>query len=695
MKRVSPVGQGGRANRGVLSPSSTRDPFRSALVGLVALKAAGLILVFDHGGLVAFDLPKSLFSRGVEWLTGGVLVILFLRYGLAVLPATRLHYLVFAFLVMNAVAALLSPNTYVAVYGERGRYLGLTFLADMAVLYVATAVGFRGLRDWAVLAGAVAIATLASMGYGLIQLLAKDPFLWSDDPTTRPFSTLGNPDMFGHLLSAGVAAGLAVAALGPTGRIGMLTRAAAATLAAAMLLLSAFVATRAFLLGIFAALATLAVVYVRWRGLDRSTIARLAVTGAVLLVALTGVLLATPLGERARATLQQVANRDRLLIYESAVRAIGDRPLIGYGPNGFAVVYPKYRQPESILLAGPDVGQSDTHSWVLETAASVGLPGVAIFLGILGVACGILLRRMHEAPLLAGTSIVVLASYLGHGLVSVGTIGVAWVPWMALGAAASLTPTIEIAPRSVHLFGRSLILAVAVAGALSGMRAWQANQDVRDAAVAWRAGRYEAAATRAASAVARDDGRADHWNWLGLARDGRNEVRAAGDAFEQAAARAPHRAVYWENLALVRVRQAAAGDLSSGGADAALNAAKRAVEVDPNRPAANGTLGEVAEAVGEHELALRSIVYSMRLFPGAGIYDRVAVSAALAMSDSALARSLLEQAIRDRDVASLRVAAAQLAIRLNETDAARVHAMRALELEPGNADARAILAQLN
>ena len=43
-----------------------RDRVRHALVATVAVKIAGLLLVVDVLGLQAFDLPKSLFSRGLE-----------------------------------------------------------------------------------------------------------------------------------------------------------------------------------------------------------------------------------------------------------------------------------------------------------------------------------------------------------------------------------------------------------------------------------------------------------------------------------------------------------------------------------------------------------------------------------------------------------------------------------------------------
>ena len=82
------------------------DPFdssriRQLLVGLVAIKIFGLVLIFDVSGLQAFDFPKSLFSRATEWLLVGELIAAVAFYGPAILPRTRLHLAVAAFLLAN------------------------------------------------------------------------------------------------------------------------------------------------------------------------------------------------------------------------------------------------------------------------------------------------------------------------------------------------------------------------------------------------------------------------------------------------------------------------------------------------------------------------------------------------------------------------------------------------------------------
>lgn len=55
-------------------------------MAVVTLKIAGVVLVFDPVGLQSFDYPKSLLSRGTEWILVGLVLLAVLRFGTAVVP---------------------------------------------------------------------------------------------------------------------------------------------------------------------------------------------------------------------------------------------------------------------------------------------------------------------------------------------------------------------------------------------------------------------------------------------------------------------------------------------------------------------------------------------------------------------------------------------------------------------------------
>jgi hypothetical protein len=218
--------------RGTVLPAAAEDDFdssalRRALVLLVAVKVAGLILLFDPTGADPF-LGKSVFSQGTAVLIAAVLALTLFRYGPAVIPRTRVHFALIVFVVANVISALVADSSYVAIFGEQDRYLGLTFVADMAILYLGVAVSFRRAADWQKLAVAIATAVLLSVVYADLQRLGFDP-LSQAIGQRRTSGTLGDPDELGRLLALVFGGALGVAAFMDSHR--RLPRVAAAAVA--------------------------------------------------------------------------------------------------------------------------------------------------------------------------------------------------------------------------------------------------------------------------------------------------------------------------------------------------------------------------------------------------------------------------------------------------------------------------------
>lgn len=663
---------------------------RRVVVVLVALKIAGVLVLFDPIGFQTFDSPKSLFSRAMGWLLAAAIALLLMRFGAGIVPRTRLHLLVLALLAANGLAALFAENHYLAVFGERSRYLGLTFLFDMAVLYAAVAIAFRRLADWLVVGAAVLAGFVAAVGYGALQRLDLDPVPWPEQ--LRPFGTLGNADMLGHFLAVAFGLALGIAVFWRRHRLAVVALSLAVA-AVALTAITYVAATRASLLGVAAALALLPALVVRLRGASRAGLRELLVA-LIALVLMGSALVGSPLGERVLSTLAGVGTTDRLLIYESAIRAAADRPLLGYGPDNFGAAYPRYRQPEANAVFGPRTNTTSAHSWLIHSAATTGVVGLASLLALIAAFALYLyrdgLRERYElaAPLLLG-----LMSYWTTGLVSVGSVSVDWFPWLAFGGAATLAPSTQGVPRrwGPNLFAAALLVAVALFGVLSGHRAFQANREAAAAQAAWAGRHARTAVDSARAAVELDRGRASYWNLLGLALTLERRWEESLAAFSEAATRAPHEYVYWENVARGRLRQALEGDARSGGRQAVMAAAHKGVDADPNNAAARAAFADIAISLGEYDVALDAAIRAIELLPTNAAYDALAGEAALRWSDHPAARARLETTLATKDTVTLRVALARLSLLLNDIAAARAHAKRALELAPDNADAHAIL----
>ncbi len=673
--------------------------YRRAIVWLVGLKILGILLIFYPPAIQVFDLPKSVFSRAIEWLLIPLLVLAVVRYGFAIVPRSPLHVFVVGYVFVNIVSTIFAHDRYLALHGDFNRDLGLTFVVDMAVLYAAVAIAFRSRMDWLIAASMAAAGFLIASGYGVLQSLKLDPVKWSAEHG-RPASTFGNPDMFGHFV--GVVFGAALATLlFHRGRYALGVRAIAFGVLGFTLFDAAIVATRATALGIFAVLVVLVLAYLRVHGVRSVVVARVAGGSAIALALMAALLVASPLGQRLAATLSGVQIRDRLAIYAPAIDAFFARPLLGYGPDNYAPAFALHRQPytSSVLgegfVAGATSLASSAHSIVLQAAATTGFFGVVALLSMLAAGAWRLWRHaLGRDPALAAPLLLALAGYVGAALVTVGSLMVDWVPWLVLGGAASLDqgdPGELSSERRAHPAGVALLLATGVVGALSGQRALEADH------LGWMAQgavneRLPEIALRAANgAVQADSGRSRYWFILGRALDLRQRWRDAAQAYETAANRSSFTAGYWTNLALTRARQTLSGDESGGGREAVFAAARRAIEVDPNNPQGHITIAELANTFKMYDVALRESVIAIRLYSGDPRYDLIAAQAALGDSDVAAARTELEGLLAVKESALIRVTLAQLSEKLNDRGAALAHARRALEIDPQNQEATRIV----
>lgn len=571
----------------VASPS--RSLWMRALLLLCAVKIALLIVTFDPGGLIAFDLPKSLASRATEWPIGLVLGILLIEHGPSIMPRSRLHLAVVGLAIAWLIAAWFAQDRYLALFGEDDRYLGLTYLADMIILYVACAVAVREGRDATLLLAAIAIGAAVALGYAGAQAMGADPFSWQDAPTGRPFSTFGNPDHFGHFLSVlfGLSFGAALVARGLV-VITVSALAVGASLAAASI-----VATRGTALGVIVStVAAPIAARARWR----------AVVGAILItVALGAILTASPLGERVRATLAGAQLEDRATIYATSLRALAARPIAGYGPDNFRIAFAQHR-PSPAEVPAAATPESSAHDWVLDAAVMTGSLGLIALLALVILGTLELIALADRTPGAGVPLLLGWCAYWAHAVVAVGSIAIAWVPWVAMGVAVGLGPRAPLRRiRSVPRWSSALAMMITIVIAGTGARAFLANRDALAMEQASSVGDSQGALVAAASAVARDSGRAENWNRLGIALDGLELWRESLDAYGGATARRPYEPVYWANVARSEARLAVGGDAEAP--QKAIAAARRAVDADPNSAVGHAILSEIAIVFGMCDLA--------------------------------------------------------------------------------------------
>jgi tetratricopeptide (TPR) repeat protein len=338
---------------------------------------------------------------------------------------------------------------------------------------------------------------------------------------------------------------------------------------------------------------------------------------------------------------------------------------------------------------------NDAHNWFFQTVATTGALGLLALLAAVGLSLLELWKVVgRRASALGAALLLASVGYWVQASTTIASASLDWFPYLAFGAVATIGQrsgfsTSLVPVRTVIVLALTAAVAVGIAaGVVSGVSAFLANRDI--AFAARETSRQPAVAIQAAeSALAKDARRALYWYWLGRAYEAQEAWSAAAAAYAEAATRAPYARAYWGRLAQNLTREAQrTGEKST--ASAAIAAARRGTEIDPNEPLAHIALAETAYALGEYELSLQAAVQVTRLWPGAD-HDALTTRAAVRVSDMRQARTMLEEALRLRDSAALHLALAKVALKQGDRETANAEAKKTLERAPGDAEAQAIL----
>ena len=667
--------------------------WREAALGLACVVLAILLLAMDASLLNVFDLAKATYSHAVAWLLLGVLLLVAAADGVRV-PRSPL-FIAFSCLVgVEILTTATATNRYVALYGEVGRYLGLTTYLVFALVAIAIAVGLDYPRRASWLGWTLAAASLVTAGYAGLQAIGADPIRWADrDPVARPFGTTGNPDFYGQFLSAAVVAAAAVVLFAGSGRPRL--RLAAAAFGVVSIVLLVLTSTRGAVIGVVAGAVVLGVLWIRRAGATRSTLARLSLGSLALLAALGLVVLSTPLGDRLVALTNVENIQDRVLIYTSATQIFLDHPVLGVGFENFAVAYPAYEQAEGIKN---NRTQTSAHNWILHLAATTGIAGLATTGALLVTFALHVWKRARDEdalPLLAAAA--ALAAFYGSGLVLPGAQSIQWIPWACFGIA--LASDLRTAPIAVRLpavrlafLARVVLIVVLASVAFFAVTPLSANRFAKTAESSLRAETAQRAVDAARAATVADGGRAVYWNDLGRALELVNDQAGARRAYLEATARSPYTPAFWWNLGRMYAFFARQGE--TGAKDATYEAFRRAREASPRNPDTYDQLGRAQLALGDLAAAVTSEERAIALYPGDPRYYTVAADAMRLQGDIQGSLEFLRRGVAATNANDLRLTLARRLIEARSETEARAVLQEILRTEPGNAQATELLKQI-
>jgi O-antigen ligase/Flp pilus assembly protein TadD len=668
------------------APTTSPDPLIRIAQLLVVAKIALVVFTFYPPAADSFALVKSAVSHISAFAVAAALVALAIRERRA-FAASPIHFAVAALVCTFAVSTAFALDQTMALFGTFRRYLGFDQLVDDAVLFLAVATVFRTRADRARLGFALLAITVPVCLYGVLQWTGHDFVKYVEAPGSHPVGTFGQPDTAGAFFGVVSASALAVA-LWPWGRWGMAVRAPVGTLA--LLALSVGYATGAK--GTFLALVGGLIGFAVIVSIGRTRLA-LGMTRATSLVAAGTVLAALALVVAA-PTLAPVfgaSGESRLEIWQTALRAVMARPLIGVGPDNFAAVYPALHDIRSGVLS-PGELQNSTHNVFLYVATSAGALGLLAWAAmlVLSIARAINVAATRDPDALV---LVLISAYLGQALATITDLGLEWIPFVAAGMAAAswLEKPLPIAARhrrnwaAPASFGAIALLAIVILSQAQFSRL-SASELIAGSEALRTSGRPLAAVDYARQALQIDNRRAEHWAFFASDLQDAGNPGAARSAFQEAAQREPWNPVYWQDIALTY--------LAEGDEVHALTYLDRAIAADPYSVQAHELVSRLSFNRGDWNRALQEGTLSIQINPDNVDRYEAPVRAAIHLQEWQQAETLLRIGLAHNDTAHLHVLLALVYADSGRHADAVSEIVRALALAPGDPEATQLQQQI-
>ena len=406
---------------------------------LLLAMIAGVPLLFSRFTNDPINVPK------LALLVSGVGAVVFIRLveilqGAPLTGLTRLSLPAASIGVPLIVGWTFAPYKAWSLLGAYGRYQGLVPYLLVVILGVLVADAFdASTASW--VAWALVFAAGVAGAYAIVQRAGADPFDWASAGrvTSDATSTLGNSNFTGAFC------GLSLPLVGA-----LLLHAPDRRLIAGCLGLLAFggwiaagsqgawgagVAGLGVAFGFFLAR--------KWRW------APIAGVVAAAAIGLAGVgLVISDLDQPARVSGGTGTAAVRAFAWRAAASSIAEHPVVGQGPNSFALLGVQHRSITDAISLDTNF-PDDPHSVPLSMATSAGAFGVLGYVLLIAwvVRKG---RALTNGGFLAGGFLGAGTAYLVQSLVSIDQLALSTSFWVVLGAVAALfvTPRHSTAPVS-------------------------------------------------------------------------------------------------------------------------------------------------------------------------------------------------------------------------------------------------------
>jgi hypothetical protein len=441
-------------------------------------------------------LPKLAIAHLAVIVTAACWLAHCLTQGRITIRHSAMDWPVLAFVISAALSTLTAFNRPLAFFGTYTRWEGLLTLLTYAALFWLAMQVFDSPEWGQRLLLAFMVGAALGAAVGLVRAaqetmagnVAPGETAFTFGGYARAYGAMANPNNLAILLAMALPVCVHIGRRG--GRSRLYASVCAPVIGAGLFMTFGRAAWVMAIVGVLIALAA-----VSWR-----LVAALAAASVLLLLAALG--LHAPIGDRgvAGAVVSRVASvthplegslGTRTHIWLDTLVMVRDRPVVGYGPDTFGLVYPAYQSGQ---WTGGDIIDK-AHSDVLQVAAGQGLLGVAAYVAQLVTFVVLMLRRWRN-PLIWGP----LGAWLAYALFIQDNF--AWVPitvpfWLltaaALVVAGAAHPLSFAIPRARQSWAAILVIALAFPGLVLAVRPVLANAHLQRARLAMDSENWPAA----------------------------------------------------------------------------------------------------------------------------------------------------------------------------------------------------------
>jgi len=524
-----------------------------------------------------YVLPKLLLAR---ILVIGLVILFVARAflsGSLTIKRTPLDLPLLAFVASAFLSTLFAENQNVAVFGIYSRYDGLLTILIYAALFWLSLQALSGPGEARTL-----LRVLLASGYlvALIAILKSVTDSMSQGVLVPAFGTLGHKNVLGAFL----------AMLLPLAYRELVEAASWSKRVIALNLMTVIGVALILTLSRSAWLGAAVAAVVLVVGGYRPTL-RLGI--ACLLVVLLGGIIVGSLrlgGVHLTEVAQVGGSGDRPAVWRDTLRLAASRPLLGYGPDNFGLVFPRFQT----TYIGPQQWDK-AHAESLQVASTQGLIGLAAYVLVLAAFIRAFWRRQKNIPPSVGEgrvgAVAIFAAWIAYEVtlqLNFSALAASLPFWIfaaaameSWGSASSSFTTWGRAARVPAVIAIAALTALAVVGTVFP---YLADRNLRVAVTADFEGRTDAA--RAAAEQARDLAPREsvYAVEVGNIAFEREEWIRAVEAYGAAAILGTYNPLVYRNLALA--------DRNLGRFADARAAAEKAVELDRFDPANRALLAE-------------------------------------------------------------------------------------------------------